>query len=127
MTGVVGGVFGYANLPTISRDLSSAPLLLDFIAVGSFASPIMSDLSEVLNHAHPRKPAPGISAREVSKTYSLDGIDGIDEQDVDDSYHGHLGVTRNDQKDMTRMGKIQQLRVSRRWTHTSIEIQLTIS
>ena len=112
MTGVVGGVFGYANLPTISRDLSSAPLLLDFIAVGSFASPIMSDLSEELNHAHPRKPAPGVSAREVSKTYS---VDGIDEQNVDDSYHGHLGVTRNDQKDMTRMGKIQQLRVSRRW------------
>ena len=72
----------------------------------------MSDLSEVLNDAHPRKPAPGVSAREDSKTYSLDGID---EQDVDDSYHGHLGVTRSDQKDMTRMGKIQQLRVSRRW------------
>ena len=70
----------------------------------------MSDLSEALNHAHPRKPTPSISQREASKTPSLDGID---EQDVDDSYHGHLGVTRNDQKDMTRMGKIQQLRVSR--------------
>jgi hypothetical protein len=70
----------------------------------------MSDLSEVVNHAHPRKPAPGISAQEVSKTYNLEGND----EDVDDSYHGHLGVTRNDQKDMTRMGKIQQLRVSRR-------------
>ena len=106
---------------TFPLDLAiSPPLLLDFIAVGSFASPsitsqqalaIMSDLPEVANHAHPRKPEPGISAREVSKTHSLDGID---EQDVDDSYHGHLGVTRNDQKDMTRMGKIQQLRVSRR-------------
>lgn len=70
----------------------------------------MSDLSEVSTNAHPRKPAPGISVQEASKTCSLDGID---EQDVDDSYHGHLGVTRNDQKDMTRMGKIQQLRVSR--------------
>jgi hypothetical protein len=84
----------------------------------------MSDLSEELNHAHPRKPAPGVSVREASKTCSLDGID---EQDVDDSYHGHLGVTRNDQKDMTRMGKIQQLRVSQNMSHTSIEIQLTIS
>jgi hypothetical protein len=71
----------------------------------------MSDLSEVVNHGHPRKPAPGTSAQEVSKTYSLGGND---EQDIDDSYHGHLGVTRNDQKDMTRMGKIQQLKVSRR-------------
>jgi hypothetical protein len=84
----------------------------------------MSDLSEVVNHAHPRKPAPGISAQEVSKTYSHEGND---EQDVDDSYHGHLGVTRNDQKDMTRMGKIQQLKVGRKMSHTSIEIQLTIS
>lgn len=98
-------------MQTFPLDLAISPLLpllLDFIAVGSFASPIMSDLSEVLNL---RKPAPGVSAREVSKTYSLNGID---EQDVDDSYHGHLGVTRNDQKDMTRMGKIQQLRVSGR-------------
>jgi hypothetical protein len=71
----------------------------------------MSDLSEVVNHAHPRKPAPGISAQEVSQTYSLDGID---EQDVDDGYRGPLRGTRNDQKDMTRMGKIQQLRVSNR-------------
>jgi hypothetical protein len=72
----------------------------------------MSDLSEAVNHAHPPKPAPGtISAQEVSPTYSLDGVD---EQDVDVSYRGHLRGTRNDQKDMTRMGKIQQLRVSRR-------------
>ena len=71
----------------------------------------MSDLSEVVNHAHPRKPGPGISAQEDSQTYS---IDGIDEQDVDDSYRGHVRGTRNDQKDMNRMGKIQQLRVRRR-------------
>jgi hypothetical protein len=29
-----------------------------------------------------------------------------------DDYHDYLGVTRNDRRDMTRMGKIQQLRVS---------------
>jgi hypothetical protein len=43
--------------------------------------------------------------------------DGIDDQDVNrDDYHDYLGVTRNDRRDMTRMGKIQQLRVSRTCT-----------
>ena len=40
-------------------------------------------------------------------------IDGMDDNDIDDRYHGHQslkGFTRNDKKDMNRMGKEQKLR-----------------
>jgi len=43
--------------------------------------------------------------------HKLDSFDGIDATDADDSYHGHLGSTRNDNHDMDRMGKTQELRV----------------
>jgi hypothetical protein len=56
------------------------------------------------------------SSTEVSKTkYSLDGV--VDEN-VDDDIYSRVnpprpGFTKNDQKDMYRMGKIQEFRVSR--------------
>lgn len=40
-----------------------------------------------------------------------DSFDGIDATDAEDNYHGHLGSTRNDNNDMDRMGKTQELRV----------------
>jgi hypothetical protein len=49
------------------------------------------------------------SAREGTK---LDSFDGVDAGDAEDNYHGHLGSTRNDNNDMERMGKTQELRVS---------------
>ena len=60
-------------------------------------------------HATPQKPQHETLAmtEEVPRKLSLDGID---EENVDD-YHTHLGSTRNDRKEMTRMGKIQELRV----------------
>lgn len=42
----------------------------------------------------------------------LDPFDRIDTPDAEDNYHGHLGSTRNDNNDMDRMGKTQELRVS---------------
>ncbi|MCJ1311737.1 hypothetical protein MMC25_005410 [Agyrium rufum] len=48
------------------------------------------------------------SAIEVPKQYELDGI--VDD-DFDDSYHGHQrNTTRADQRDMSRMGKAQELK-----------------
>ena len=46
----------------------------------------------------------------VPRQYDLDGID-----DDADEYHGvkSPGLTRNDRRDMDRMGKTQELRVSR--------------
>ena len=63
-----------------------------------------------------RKPEPQSSLSEVSKTkYSLDGIDdgNIANNDLyDETYHNHdNGHTKHDQRDMYRMGKIQELRV----------------
>lgn len=55
------------------------------------------------------KDVPIGAVTEIPKTYSLDGIE--DEEAVGDSYHGHRGFTRNDNKDMNRMGKKQELRV----------------
>ena len=49
------------------------------------------------------------TAREGSKP---DSFDGVDTPDAEDNYHGHLGSTRNDNNDMERMGKTQELRVS---------------
>jgi hypothetical protein len=70
----------------------------------STASAIMSKVTEMVNDATLQKTLPETSAREP---------DGIDDQDVNrDDYHDYLGVTRNDRRDMARMGKIQQLRVS---------------
>lgn len=37
-------------------------------------------------------------------------LDGVHDDEVDDSYHGQF--TRNDRRDMGRMGKVQELRVS---------------
>jgi hypothetical protein len=51
------------------------------------------------------------SAREGSK---LDSFDGVDTPDAEDNYHGHLGSTRHDNNDMERMGKVQELRVSKK-------------
>jgi hypothetical protein len=55
------------------------------------------------------------SSTEVSKTkYSLDGI--VDENADDDIYSQanppRPGFTKSDQKDMYRMGKVQEFRVS---------------
>jgi hypothetical protein len=74
----------------------------------STASAIMSNVTEMVNDVSLRKTSPETSSREIPKTYELDSIDS---QDVGDNYHDHLGVTRNDRRDMSRMGKIQQLRV----------------
>lgn len=54
------------------------------------------------------------SSTEVSKTkYSLDGV--VDENADDDIYSRvnppRPGFTKNDQKDMYRMGKVQEFRV----------------
>jgi hypothetical protein len=67
------------------------------------------------------KPAFQTSSTDVSKTskvkYSLDGV-----EDADPTYDVYSranaprpGFTKNDQKDMYRMGKIQEFRV--RWHH----------
>lgn len=62
----------------------------------------MSSASEDLKGTHA-----ATTAREGSQPTSFDGIDG-----AEDNYHGHLGSTRNDNNDMERMGKTQELRVS---------------
>src|SRR5271170_6702702 len=69
----------------------------------STASAIMSNVTEMV---YDRKTSPETSSGEIPKTCELDGI-----EEVNDNYHDHLGVTRNDRRDMSRMGKIQQLRV----------------
>ena len=64
------------------------------------------------------KPQFGTSSTDVSKNsktkYSLDGVDDTDA--ADDVYSRanppRPGFTKNDQKDMYRMGKIQEFRVS---------------
>ena len=64
------------------------------------------------------KPQFRTSSTDVSKNsktkYSLDGVDDADA--VDDVYSRanppRPGFTKNDQKDMYRMGKIQEFRVS---------------
>jgi len=68
----------------------------------------MSYVTEMVNDVSLQKTSPETSSREIPKRYELDSIDS---QDVGDNYHDHLGVTRNDRRDMGRMGKIQQLRV----------------
>ena len=93
----------------LSPFVTAVPPLLDNCGL-STASAIMSKVTEMVNDVTLQKTLPETSAGEISKTYELDGID---DQDVNhDDYHHHLGVTRNDRRDMTRMGKIQQLRVS---------------
>lgn len=57
----------------------------------------------------PRKPQHETSATTVEGSKKL-SLEGIDDENVDD-YHTHLGSTRNDRKEMTRMGKIQELGV----------------
>ena len=52
--------------------------------------------------------APVETSKEIPRRYDLDGID---DEGADDSYHGQF--TRNDRRDMGRMGKVQELRV--RW------------
>jgi hypothetical protein len=56
-----------------------------------------------------KKPA-NESSKEIPRKYELDGID----EDGCDDYHGvrSHGFTRNDRRDMDRMGKVQELRVS---------------
>ena len=54
------------------------------------------------------KAEPNTSAMENNK---LDSFDGVDGGDVEDTYHGQFGSTRNDNNDMDRMGKTQELRV----------------
>ncbi|KAH7021801.1 amino acid permease 2 [Macrophomina phaseolina] len=51
------------------------------------------------------------SARELSAGHSPNhyALDGIDDESAD-SYNEHKGVTRHDRADMTRMGKVQELR-----------------
>ena len=64
------------------------------------------------------KPQLRTSSTDISKTskkkYSLDGVDDADA--VDDIYSQvnppRPGFTKHDQKDMYRMGKIQEFRVS---------------
>ena len=51
--------------------------------------------------------APVETSKELSRRYDLDGVD---DEGADDSYHGQF--TRNDRRDMGRMGKVQELRVS---------------
>jgi hypothetical protein len=63
------------------------------------------------------KPQFRTSSTDVSKTkYSLDGLDDADA--ADDIYSRanapRPGFTKNDQKDMYRMGKTQEFRVRRR-------------
>ena len=50
------------------------------------------------------------SIKALPQKYKLDGID--EDGDLNDTYHGRRGFTRNDRKDMGRMGKLQELRVS---------------
>lgn len=45
---------------------------------------------------------------ELPKTVSVDGID----DDNTNDHHTKLGSTRNDKQDMSRMGKVQVLRVN---------------
>ena len=49
------------------------------------------------------------SAMENNKLNSFDGVDVGG--DAEDSYHGQFDSTRNDNNDMERMGKTQELRV----------------
>ena len=53
-----------------------------------------------------RKIHPDVVEMRLSRHFELDGVhDG----EIDDSYHGQF--TRNDRRDMDRMGKVQELRV----------------
>ncbi|RFU31627.1 hypothetical protein B7463_g4724, partial [Scytalidium lignicola] len=45
----------------------------------------------------------------IDKVENFDGIE-TPPDDGDDNYHGYLGSTQNDRKDMDRMGKVQELR-----------------
>lgn len=53
-----------------------------------------------------RKTRLDVSETKVPEQFELDGIH---DDEVDDSYHGQF--TRNDRRDMGRMGKVQELRV----------------
>jgi choline transport protein len=66
------------------------------------ASPTASTLDGSTQKTKLRVPAPNFPPN-----YDLDGV--YDDEAVD-SYHAHRGYTRNDRRDMSRMGKIQELR-----------------
>jgi hypothetical protein len=77
----------------------------------------MSGIQEVTNTTGVMddKPQFRSSSTDDSKTkYSLDGVDDVDA--ADDIYSRanapRPGFTKNDQKDMYRMGKIQEFKVS---------------
>jgi len=60
------------------------------------------------------KPVLHSSTSDVSKTkYSLDGVDGGEAGDdiYDQANPSRPGFTRSDQKDMWRMGKVQEFKV----------------
>jgi hypothetical protein len=65
------------------------------------------------------KPQFRTSSTDVSKTsQSKYGLDGVDDTDAADDIYSRAnaprpGFTKNDQKDMYRMGKLQEFRVSR--------------
>ena len=62
------------------------------------------------------KPQFATSSTDVSKSSQKYGLDGVDDVDATDDIYSRAnaprpGFTKNDQKDMYRMGKLQEFRV----------------
>lgn len=80
----------------------------------------MSGTHELPTEAVGDKPQSRTSSTDVSKTSRTKyRIDGVDDGDAADDIYSQAnaprpGFTKNDQKDMYRMGKVQEFRVSQR-------------
>ena len=66
----------------------------------------MSSSSDIATDESVGKAPLGIAETKIPCQFELDGVN---DAEVDDSYHGQF--TRNDRRDMGRMGKIQELKV----------------
>ena len=66
----------------------------------------MSSSSDIATDESVRKTHLDVSETRLPRQFELDGMH---DEAVDDSYHGQF--TRNDRRDMGRMGKVQELKV----------------